>query len=521
MSFSIPTFQDLKDLALSAYETALSVTAPIAAKAFLRVLSVTEGALATGLYKYAADQTKENLATTASITGLRRIGGNVDVNQIDAIAAQLEITLPALTDTVIPINTAFIGDANGLRYLSDAEVTAVDDVATIEVTCVEAGIDGNLVVDDTLTILVPIDDAEQSATVTDVLVTGLDIEDTEDYRRRVLTEQQTVGGGSNLADFRTWAEQTPGAYRAFPYAGDTPTGSSVDFIDLDMEEDGTAAWGVSNALLTKETSDPYEGLQFLRSEVDTGTDAWAWQVILTVGVEYTIRGVARGDGTAHPEIYHNSVQQWQGTTSTDWQEFEFTVTGEGDGTLTLGTYGGAGQYCDFDNIEVVITEYPGHVTVYVEGDDDVYEDGIPSQDLLDDVRAYLNYDQETGKARPTLGLTDENLFVEPIIRTGIYIEIRGVDVDAELLAQAKTDIEADVDAYLRNATPYIQGLDAPSSQADQITDPLLSRVIQDVLLAYGGTCNGIGIGIESGVFLTAYSLGPGELAYAEAFSYVG
>jgi hypothetical protein len=78
----------------------------------------------------------------------------------------------------------------------------------------------------------------------------------------------------------------------------------------------------------------------------------------------------------------------------------------------------------------------------------------------------------------------------------------------------------DVDNYLRNATPYIQGLDSQSSQADQITDPLISKVVQDVLDSYGATATGIGIGTEVGVFLASYSLNAGELAKLGSITYV-
>lgn len=519
MSLTLPTLSELRVQAISVYENAIGQDAPVFAKAFIPVLATTQALFTYALYKFAGERILQNLAISAGETGLENLGVEYGVTRTAAKATQLEITLPAVTGTIIPINTVFFGNSNGLRYYSNAEVEAAAGVATIECTCDEAGVDGNLLVDDTLTLSAPITDAENTATITEVLVEGLDQEDLEVYRRKVLDQIQTVGGGSNLADYRNWAQETTGVNRAFPYAG-TPERSSADFVDHDMEETGTSAWlTYGNPTVTKETGDPYEGLQHIR--IERGASApFIGQKILTVGVEYTLSGVARGDGTSYPEIYNSTTELWEGTSSTDWQSFEFTFTAEDEVIQLHLTGGSSGNYVDYDDLELLQTEYAGNVTVYVECTEDLDADGIPDQDLLDETRAYIQYDQSTGKARPSLGLTDENLFVEPIIRTPIYVEIRGLDIDAELEDQAEDDIEADLDTYLRNATPYIQGLDSASSQADQITDPLLSQVVQDILNKYGATCTGIGIGIMEGVFLAGYSLGAGELAKLGGVTYV-
>jgi hypothetical protein len=95
-------------------------------------------------------------------------------------------------------------------------------------------------------------------------------------------------------------------------------------------------------------------------------------------------------------------------------------------TLSLICSGGAsGQYVEFDDFTILQTSFPGHVTVYVEADDSIDADGIPTVALLSDTRDTITTDPVTGIDRPSLGLVDDNLFVEPIIRTAIYLEIRG------------------------------------------------------------------------------------------------
>jgi len=527
MSLTIPTFQDLVDIAVSHYETSLGQDAPLTPKAFVRVLGHVQALLTVGLYKLSAERQLQNLILTATGVDLKRLGDEYGVTYQGAIACEMVLTCTGTNGIDLPAGTVFIGDSNGLRYYTQTLVTISGGTASPTVTCYTAGIDGELAISDTLTLSSPITGIDNSAIVASISTEGVDDEDIEVYRRQVLDEVQTTGGGSNSADFRNWGQETLSITRIFPYSG-TPIRQSVFYedLDLDMEESGTSVWTVgNNATLSKQTGTPHEGTQVLRVAYNGTNNPYAyqndWFVLYN---KYQITGWARGDGTAYPRVQCGEHTIWTGTVSSVWQEIDITVlvgedVNDDDRIRLISLCTGSG-YCEFDDFEILQIEYPGHVTVYCECDSSIQADGIPTSALLSDVRDYLTEDQTTNIARPSLGLVDDNLFVEPIIRTQIYIEIRGLDIVSELEAQAKTDLDNDIDEYLRNATPYIQGLDSQASQADQITDPLISKVVQDVLDSYGASCSGIGIGITAGVFLASYSLGAGELAKLGSITYV-
>lgn len=525
MSSTIPTSNEIYEFAVSYYETALGQDAPITPKAFLRILAQVQKFLIIGLYKLAAERYLQNLVLSATSDDLKKLGSEYGIEYQDAVPAQLVLTCTGTNGTDIPARTVFIGDSNGLLYYTQALVTIAGGTATPTVTCYTAGVDSQLEVSDTLTLSSPITGIDNSAVVASISVDGVDAQDEEVYRRQVHDEIQTTGGGSNSADFRNWGQEVTNITRLFPYAG-TPIRQSVEFVDWDMEESGVTNWSTTNSpTLTKETGTPHEGTQVLR--ITRGATAYpsAYQTCLKMYNKYTIIGWARSDGNCIPDLRCGNHVLWTGTTSTSWQEIDVTIlVGEDSNDTTdlrlLCGSGASSQYVEFDDFEILQTEYPGHVTVYCECDTSVQADGIPTTALLDDVRDYITTDQDTGIDRPSLGIVDDNLFVEPIIRTSIYLEIRGLDIASELETQAKADLDTDVDAYLRNATPYIQGVDSQSSQADQITDPLISKVVQDVLDSYGATCSGIGIGIQVGVFLASYSLGAGELAKLGSIIYV-
>jgi Baseplate J-like protein len=390
MAYSIPTTQQLYEAHLARLEASIGQQAPGLDKAFLVVLAISEAGLDIGLYKFAADAALQNLALTATGEGLDRIGLDNNTPRQQAQACIVTAELPSATGTVIPAGREFVGDANGLRYKTEADVTAAADIATIQLRCVDVGTAGNLDVADTLSISAQIAGAETVAEVTIVDQIGTDAESDADYRPRVLFAQRATTGGGNASDHKIWSEAVTGVKRAFPYSG---------------------------------------------------------------------RPADEGDS------------------------------------------------------------YPGDRTVYVECQTTIDADGIPPAPLLDDVRDAINTDPLTGLSRMILGLTDDTLWVEPIIRTSIFVEIRDLDVDVAKEAKCKSDISDALDLYFRTIAPFIEGVDVVTERNDSIMPLTVSRIVQDVLMVYGAVSQGIGFGLVVGVFLPLYYLDPGELVKLGGVAY--
>lgn len=166
------------------------------------------------------------------------------------------------------------------------------------------------------------------------------------------------------------------------------------------------------------------------------------------------------------------------------------------------------------------TSYPGDRTVYVEATTTIDADGIAPVSLLNDVRDAINTDPDTGEIRAILGLTDDTLWVESIIRTSIFVTINDLDVSAEKEAALKSDLDSACDLYFRSIAPFVDGVDVPQERTDSITNLSLSEVVQDVLYSYGATAQGIGFGLVVGVFIPLYFLNPGELTKLGGITYV-
>jgi hypothetical protein len=522
MAYRIPTTQEIVDRNLANLESKLGQTAPIADKAFLRVLAIMEAMGETGLYRFAVERAKQNLALTANEDGLTVLGNEYGVPRKAAVAAQLDIQTAASPATSLPITASLTGDANSETYYPNATYNESGGVIQATVTAQTPGISGNLNPGDTLVLDEPITGVGNIWTVTAVAVEGLDQEDLESWRRRISLEIQTVGGGGNGVDYRTWAEETPGCYRAFPYTG-APVDTVAGFLDGGMEETGVYDWTVGNsATLTKDTTAPEEGAQCLRVAYNAVSDPYAYQSPLTINKYYRITGYARSNGVYIPSVktaVSGGQTLWTGTNSVNWQAFDITFQADTADILFYSNCSGSG-YVEFDSIDIVQISYPGDRSVFVEADSSLDPDGIAPPALLVSVRSYINTDPVTGKARPPLGEIDENLYVQSIVRNTFNVEIRDLVVDPAIEAETKATLEIEIDAYLRGATPYIDGVDPPATKNDIITDLTLSQVIQNTLDRVGGSAGGVGLFIEAGIFIPSYTLGQGELGKLGTVSYV-
>lgn len=220
----IPSTSSLADQNLTALEAALGQTAPVNELAFLRVLAVLLAMADTGLYRYAYDRARQNLALTATGASLDTIGEEHDAPRKLAERAQLMVTVAALDGLSLEVGVAFVSSANGMRYLVDTSTVAENGELSALLSAELAGAIGNLANGSTLTIVSEVPGVGAQAVVTQTVNTGADDETDAEYRPRVLFAIRAVRGGGNATDHRVWSEEVAGVHRAFPYAG-KPFGS--------------------------------------------------------------------------------------------------------------------------------------------------------------------------------------------------------------------------------------------------------------------------------------------------------
>jgi uncharacterized phage protein gp47/JayE len=248
MALKIPTTIESTEQNVTTFETTLNQSVPLTDQAFSRVVAFIQAGSQTGLYKYSAERILQNFALTATGEDLDRIGNEYGVVRKPASAAVIVIEMTAASGTSVDVTNAWIGDSNGVRYIPDSGASESGGEIEVTVTSEETGVAGNLNVNDTLTIESQVAGVSSKATVVNIETLGTERETDDAYRERILNEIRTVGGGGNGVDYRTWATETPGVFRAFPYSGRPPDagtsypGERVVYIEADssLDIDGIA-----------------------------------------------------------------------------------------------------------------------------------------------------------------------------------------------------------------------------------------------------------------------------------------
>ena len=130
---------------------------------------------------------------------------------------------------------------------------------------------------------------------------------------------------------------------------------SEELTDGDMEKVGTTDWqALNSATLSKETGTRTggSGVQVLRIARNASANPGAREVnLLTVGKRYRVVAWARSDGNATPSI-GGGAPTTNGTTSTDWQQFDFEFVATSANINFTSTTNTGTEYTEWDDISV-------------------------------------------------------------------------------------------------------------------------------------------------------------------------
>lgn len=154
---------------------------------------------------------------------------------------------------------------------------------------------------------------------------------------------------------------------------------------------------------------------------------------------------------------------------------------------------------------------PGQVNVYIESSTE--PDGIPTTAQLEAALESIKYDNSTGLAtrRPAGALVN----TLAIIRVPFSVEIVGLSVENPVIVKA--NIEAALNAYFLERSPYLVGLTLPP-RLDRITESAVSGIVEDVVSLANGIFTEAKL-YKSAVLTPIYTLGIGEKAKLTGVTY--
>jgi uncharacterized phage protein gp47/JayE len=209
----------------------------------LRVLSDAQGGLCHLTLQYIDWLALQLLPDTAETEWLDRHGQIWLVNSDGtkgrkrATFASGSATFTGVQGSIVPIGTQLTGPGAG--YETTADVTIGTGPSEAPVRALDPGSAGNMNTGDTLSLSVAIPNVDGAATVVD-MTGGVDTENDDDLRARILHRIQNPPMGGAQADYVTWALAVPGVTRAWAAVEQGVGTMTVRFLmdELRANDDG-------------------------------------------------------------------------------------------------------------------------------------------------------------------------------------------------------------------------------------------------------------------------------------------
>lgn len=239
MPFSRPPLTDLIGRIAADIESRLPGADAKLRRSVLNVLARVMAGSAHGLYGYLDFLAKQIMPDTAEAEYLERWASIWGIFRKPAAAARGDIAFSGTDGVTVPAGTV-VQRSDGAEFTTDADGTIAAGTASVAVTAVTAGEDGNTQAASQLTLVNPIAGIDATALVeTGGLSGGVDIETDAALLVRLLARiQQPPHGGAGF-DYETWALQIAGVTRAWVYPAELGLGTiTVRFMMDDSYADG-------------------------------------------------------------------------------------------------------------------------------------------------------------------------------------------------------------------------------------------------------------------------------------------
>lgn len=238
MPFSRPTLQTLIDRVVADVETHLPDADPRLRRRMLNILARTLAGAAHHLYGHLDWLAKQVIFDTAEAEYLERWAAIWGIGRNPAAQATGSVTFTGTEGATVPAGST-VQRADGVEYTTDADGTISGGSASVAVTAVEAGADGDAAAASTLTLASPIAGVNSTATVAAGGITGGTDEESDDaLRSRFLARIRMPPHGGTQADYEQWTKEVSGVTRAWCQPETPAVGQARILFARDDDADG-------------------------------------------------------------------------------------------------------------------------------------------------------------------------------------------------------------------------------------------------------------------------------------------
>jgi uncharacterized phage protein gp47/JayE len=234
LAFTRPNLTTLVSRARSDIESRLTGAVASLRNSVESVLARVVAGATHGLHGHLVWLSRQLFPDTAEAEYMARWASNWNLERRPATQAQGSLDITGSPDgTVCPANTQWIDD-NDIVYTQDAAGTIASGSATVQVTAVLGGTDGNQDVGAKLSLVAPVTGIDAEGTVSGTGITDGDDEETDaELQSRTLLRMANQPKGGGPGDYVNWALEVSGVTRAWEIADGDGPGTVVVYFVLD------------------------------------------------------------------------------------------------------------------------------------------------------------------------------------------------------------------------------------------------------------------------------------------------
>ena len=237
MAWDRPSLEKLIRRAESDIETKLPTVDAFLRRSVENVLAKIQAGAAHSLHGHLQWLSRQLLVDQAEVSFLERHASKYGsaYTRDEATFATGDIVLTGTNGSTAPAGTKW-QTSDGVEYEQDALATIAGGTATVAVTAVEAGDDGNLDAAQLVSLVSPISGIDDTATVdTGGIIGGADEETDAALRARLLARIRNPPKGGGPGDYVIWAQEVDGVTRAWQYANYSGIGTVAVFFVRDND----------------------------------------------------------------------------------------------------------------------------------------------------------------------------------------------------------------------------------------------------------------------------------------------
>ena len=217
MPFSRPSLEDLILRTEAEITSRLPTQGKLLPRSVLAAIARATAGLSHELHGFLAHIARQVIPDTAETEALDRWASVFGLQRLAAAFSIGSIDFTGSNGSAIPAGTT-LRRADGVEFTTDALGTIAGGTATVAVTAVLAGSEGDTLAGVTLTLVAPVAGIDSEATVAaGGLGGGADRESDDALRVRLRERIQDPPQGGAAADYVLWAKTVPGVSRVWVF----------------------------------------------------------------------------------------------------------------------------------------------------------------------------------------------------------------------------------------------------------------------------------------------------------------